>query len=89
MRYEDNVSYDDGVKNFDNYTTKYGDQMTPTMKRVMKWQTEGIYESKFATSEPIVFDLNMVNPIIKITNLSTDYFYMGKLTLKPVEKEKT
>ncbi len=85
LLYEDNVSYDDeGNKNFDNYTTKYGDQMTPTQKRVLKWQNEGIYESKFATSEPLVFDLNVARPTISITNLSTDYFYVGKLTLKPV-----
>ncbi len=85
LLYEDSVTRDEnGKKKFDDYTTKYGDQMTPTQKRVLKWQNEGLYESKFATSEPLVFDLNTNNPKISITNLSNDYFYVGKLTLKPV-----
>ena len=85
LNYEDNVEKDnDGHKKFDNYVTKYGDQMSPNQKRVLKWQNEGLYESTFSTSEPLVFDLNSDCHSIRIINLSDDYFYVGKLTLKPV-----
>ena len=86
LRYEDNVSLDaNGKKDFEGYKTKYGDQMSPNQKRVMTWQNEGLYESTFSTSEPLVFELKKQNNKIKILNLSDDYFYVGKLTLTPVE----
>lgn len=90
LLYEDDVSLDaNGAKNFDEYKTKYGDQMTPTQKRVLTWQDEDIYETKFSTTMPLVFDISSVDPTISITNLSSDYFYVGSLTLKPVEQERT
>lgn len=90
LLYEDNVKFEeDGRKNFNDYTNKYNDQMTPTQQRHLIWQNEGLYESQYITSEPIIFDLDTVNPVISITNLSSDAFYVGKLTLKPVEESKS
>ena len=87
LLYEDSISYtNDHNKDFDSYTTKYGDQMSPSLKRILKWQNEGVYETKYATSEPLIFDLDVANPTITITNLSNEMFFIGKMTLKPVEK---
>ena len=85
LKFEDNVPLDEnGKKDFESYKTKYGDQMSPNQKRVMAWQDEGLYESTFSTSEPLVFDINERNNTIKVVNLSDDYFYVGKLNIKPV-----
>lgn len=87
MLFEDNIEKDEnGNKKFDDYTTKYGDQMSPNQKRVIKWQKTEIYESTFSTSLPLVFDICVNNPEITITNLNDDYFYAGKLNLIPVTK---
>ena len=88
LLYEDNIEKDaDGNKLFDNYVNKYGDQMSPNQKRLLKWQTNGLYESTFQTTEPLIFDISSANPTITINNLSNEYFYIGKLTLVPVTKD--
>lgn len=88
LQFEDNIStLPNGNKNFDSYTSKYGDQMSPRQKRILSWQKEGIYESQYTTSQPLVFELSSINPTITITNLSDDYFYIGKITLIPVTNQ--
>ena len=61
--------------------------MSPRQKRILSWQKEGIYESQYTTSQPLVFELSSINPTITITNLSDDYFYIGKITLIPVTNQ--
>lgn len=81
--YEDNVTKDsDGNKVFE--TTRYGDEMSPSQKKLNKWNVVGLYESTYSTTMPVVFELNKEKIEISITNLSSDYFYLGKLFLKPV-----
>ena len=86
MLYEDDVKKDEnGNKIF--LQTQYDDQMSPNQKRYEKFQNEGLYDSTFLTSEPLVFDIVGTNPVISITNLSDAFFYIGKLTLEPVLEE--
>ena len=89
LLYKDNVPSDEfgNDKVFDK--TRHDDEMSPNQTRVKGWQNEGIYETTFLTSEPLVFDFDTVKPIISITNLSDREFYVGKLTLEPVEKPLT
>lgn len=86
LEYEDNVSKDEqGNKIFDK--TKYDDEMSPSVKRRLIWQYDvGLYESTFSTSKPLVFEITKTNPTITISNLGSDYFYIGNLTLKPVNE---
>ena len=83
LEYEDNVSKDEnGNKIFDK--TKYDDEMSPSVKRRLIWQYDvGLYESTFSTSEPLIFEVEKTNPTISISNLGSEYFYIGNLTLKP------
>ena len=81
--YEDNVEKDsDGNKIFEK--TRYGDEMSPSQKTIKKWNETGLYESTYSTTMPVVFELNTEKVEITITNLSSDYFYLGKLIVKPV-----
>ena len=85
LLYEDNVEYDDnGNKIFTE--TQYYDQMSPNQKRVLRLQNEGLYDTAYFTTEPLIFDITDVNPTITITNLADTAFYVGKLTLVPVTK---
>lgn len=85
LLYEDNVTYDEN-QNKVFTETQYHDQMSPNQKRVLKLQNEGLYDTAYFTTEPLVFDINDVNPTITIKNLSDSAFYVGKLTLVPVTK---
>ena len=88
LQYQDNVDYfEDGTKDFSKYETKYGDQMSPNVNRLDTWQTEYLYETTYSTSDPLIFSVPAGNPTITINNLGSDYFYVGNLTLVPVEKE--
>ena len=85
LLYKDNVSVDEnGAKVFDK--TRHDDEMSPNQTRRQGWQKEGIYETTYSTTEPLVFDFDTTSPVISITNLSDREFYVGSLTLKPVEK---
>ena len=88
LQYQDSVDYfENGTKDFSKYETKYGDQMSPNVKRLDTWQTEYLYETTYSTSDPLIFSVPAGNPTITINNLGSDYFYVGNLTLVPVEKE--
>ena len=70
LLYKDNVSSDElgNDKVFDK--TRHDDEMSPNQTRKKGWQNEGIYETTYLTSEPLVFDFDTPNPTISITNLS-------------------
>lgn len=86
IEYEDAVEVVNDKKVFEQ--TKYGDEMSPGIKRRLKWHEKGsLYETTFSTSSPLIFNITSSSPIISITNLSNSEFYVGKLTLKPVTKK--
>ena len=88
LLYEDDVNKNEnGEKIFE--TTRYNDEMAPSQKAIKSWQTAGLYESTYSTTNPVIFELNTKSVEITITNLSSDYLYLGKLIAKPVTSEKS
>lgn len=98
LEYEDNVSYnEDGTKNFNEYQTKYFDQMSPNVKRYIHeehgvWTKQLLHETTYATSDPLIFEISPNDAgkaVVSLENKGGEYFYIGKLNLIPVEKPTT
>lgn len=82
--YEDDVElYEDGTKNFDAYTNKYGDQMAPKSKRYGTWHTVALNTNLYDTADPALFEIFSTTGNISIRNNSSDIIYVSKLTVVP------
>ena len=94
LEYQDKVSYnEDGTKDFNEYQTKYEDQMSPNVTRYVDkehglWTKQMLYDTTYTTSDPLVFDIEASSgkAVVTIENKGSEYFYIGKLNLIPVEK---
>lgn len=82
--YEDDVElYENGTKNFDAYTNKYGDQMAPKSKRYGTWHTVALNTNLYDTADPALFEIFSTTGNISICNNSSDIIYVSKLNVVP------
>ncbi len=81
--YKDNVEKDEnGNKNFDFYTNKYGDQMAPTSTRYGTWTKVALNTNLYDTADPALFEFQNER-IITIRNNSSEMMYVSNLRIVP------
>ena len=71
--------WQDVTKEFD--TDRYDDELPPSHERIVEWMNQDLYDNRYTTDTPLVFELEDGSNTIQFSTTVLHYVYLGDLNV--------